>query len=356
MILWELLAETFREWKDDRATLQGAALAFYALFAIAPLLVVATAVLGALFGNDFAEQRLGGELQSLLTPEITATVLALVRDSAAPGKGFAAGSLGVIASLYAAARGFIHLQATLNQVWGVRAIRKPGLLHLVRRKLLAFASVALCGVLVLASIVATVALHVVAQQATALVDPGVFVLRSSEEISAFLLVSVLLMVVYKTLPDVRIQWRDVVLGAAVSAMLFVFGKHAVTTYLRTVGSRSPFGAASAITAVLLYTQYMAQVLLFGAEFTFVVARWRGRPIRPGPGAARVVRMTVLDDHHHAHKYGFHIGGSHGLSQPIVTGSAMDASIDPSAVSTHAANPIALSEPLADPPTDPGGAP
>jgi membrane protein len=102
-------------------------------------------------------------------------------------------------------------------------------------------------------------------------------------------------VVYKTLPDARIRWRDVLVGAFVSAGLFLVGKHAVALYLRHAGVASGFGAASAVVVVLLYVQYIAQVLLFGAEFTYVFARWRGQPIRPGPGAARVVRHTVRDE-------------------------------------------------------------
>lgn len=293
MVLWTLLSETFREWRNDRATLQGAALAFYALFSAAPLLVVATAVVGWLLGPEAAAEKLDRELRTLLSPEIAAAVRVLV-DGADHhrGPGWAAGSLGLLASLYGGARGFLHLQATLNQVWGVRAIRGPGMVEVVRRKLLAFASVALCGLLLLASLVATIVFHALASRASEALQPGWLLARIGEEGSTLGIVTVLLCVVYKTLPDVRIQWRDVVVGAGVSAALFVGGKHGIAYYLRTVGAGSTFGAASALAAMLLYTQYVAQVLLFGAEFTFVFARWRGQPILPGVGAARVVRTTV----------------------------------------------------------------
>jgi membrane protein len=183
----------------------------------------------------------------------------------------------------------------MNSVWEVRAIRGPGLLELVRRKLLTFASAGLCGLLLLASVTATIVLHALAERATAHLTVHWVWLRVGEELSTFGFASLLLVIVYKTLPDASIRWRDVWVGAAVSAGLFVLGKHAIAYYLRHVGVSSTFGAAGAVAAVLIYVQAMAQVLLFGAEFTFVFARAQGRPILPKPGAARVVRTTVYDD-------------------------------------------------------------
>lgn len=293
MVAWQLLRETYREWRDDRATLQGAALSFYALFAVAPLLVVATTVTGLVLGGDRAEALIADEVGKLLTPEITATVLTMVADSGQGKSGVVAGAAGLLASGWATTRGFFHLQATLNHLWGVRAVRDAGAVAIVRRKLLAFASVALCGLLLLASLVGTTALHVVASRAP--IDADQIVLRVAEELWTFLLASLLLAIVFRTLPDVRIAWSDVVLGAAVSAGLYVLGQHAVAFYLHHVGARSASGAASSLAALLLYVYYMAQVLLFGAKFTFVFARWRGHPIRPGLGAARVVRTTIREE-------------------------------------------------------------
>jgi membrane protein len=253
---------------------------------------VATAVLGRIFGQEAAEQRLADELLSLTNPEVAAAVQALVADAARARTGFAAGAAGVVMSLYGGSRGFFHLQATLNQIWGVRAVRGPGVLEIVRHKLLAFASVALCGSLLLASTGVSIAFHVVARHAAQRLSMGFWMLRVGEELSTYAFVVLLLMVVYKTLPDVRIRWRDVLVGAAVSAVLFVLGKHLVSLYLRHVTVASSFGAASALAALMIYFQYMSQVLLFGAEFTFVFARMQGRPIEPGANAARVMRITV----------------------------------------------------------------
>lgn len=291
----DLLWQTFREWREDRASAQGAALAFYALFSLAPLGLVLTAVLGSVVGEDAVEERLARELAPLVTPEIAATVRALVAGATDGESGLAASGIGLAVSVYAGMRGFFHLQATLNYVWGVRAIRGPGLFELVRRKLLAFASVTLCGALLVASIGATLVLHPIAERATADLDSPYWLARRSEDLFSFVLVTFLLSVVFKSLPDVRIRWRDVLTGALVSAVLFVAGKHGIAWYLRNGSTASSFGAAGTIVAVLLFVQYSAQAVLFGAKFAYVFARHRGQPLVPGPGAARVVRTVLRDE-------------------------------------------------------------
>lgn len=294
MILWELLRQTFREWRDDRAAHHGAALAFYALFALAPLTLVLSAVTARLFGEQAVEERLAVELAPLLTPEVARTAEAVVASAASSRSGVVASTVGVLFSLYGGLRGFLELQATLNAVWGVRAVRGPGILEIVRRKALAFASVVLCGSLLVASIVATMVLHPVASSAASGIAWPYWMARRGEDVSSVLLVALLLTVVFKTLPDVRIRWRAVLVGASVSAVLFVLGKHGIAYYLRHATTTSAFGAAGTLVAVLTYVNYSAQAVLFGAKFTYVWARHRGEPLEPAEGAARVIRTVVRD--------------------------------------------------------------
>jgi membrane protein len=291
----EIVQETWREWREDRAQLQAAALAFYALFSFAPVILLTTAVLSVFFGKEAAESRLAVELQWLFTPQVAAVIESLVQNASAARTGWAAGGLGLLVSLWGSTRGFLHLQATLNLVFGVKAIRGPGLLEIVRRRALAFASVGLCGSLMLVSLSATLILHSWADRAVAHTRWALFRAHALEEVGTFFIVSLLLTVVYKTLPDVRIRWRDVLVGAGVSALMFVLSKHAIALWLRHVGTHSTFGAASAIVALLLYVDYVAQVLLLGAEFTFVLAKANGRAIEPTAGAARVVRTVIRDE-------------------------------------------------------------
>ncbi len=291
----QIVRETWREWREDRAQLQAAALSFYALFSFAPIILVTTAVMSRLFGREAAEARLATELEWLFTPQVAEVVQALVQNASAARAGWTAGGLGLLMSLWGSVRGFLHLQATLNHVFGVKAIRGPGLLQLVRRRAFAFGSVGLCGGLMMASLAATLILHSWADRVAVGGAWRVFRAQTLEEVGSFTIAASLLTVIYKTLPDVRLRWRDVLIGSVVSAVLFVVGKHGVALWLRHVGTRSTFGAASALVALLLYVDYVAKVLLLGAEFTYVLAKANGRPIEPGWGAARVIRTVVREE-------------------------------------------------------------
>jgi membrane protein len=263
------------------------------LFAFAPLLILATAVAGSVFGPEAAQRRLADQLEGLLTPEIGQALQVLVND-AYTKSGVAAGSIGALASVYAGGRGFFHLQATLNHMWGVRVVRQSGVGPTVQRHVVAFASVVLCGLLLLASVVGTMVLATIAENAPFRLPRHWALLRLTQEVTTFLLTWILLMVVYKTLPDARVRWRDMALGAAVTALLFLVGKQGIALYLREIGAASTFGAAGTLVAVLLFSYYSAQVLLFGAELTYQVARFRGVPVQPRAGAVRVVRTTLTD--------------------------------------------------------------
>ena len=290
MLLLRLLWETLLEWQQDNATRQGAALAFYALFACAPLLLVATAVASAFVGEQTAGEQLGVQLRVLATDELAQTIQALMQNSATHrSSGLAAGTLGVVTTLVAGANGMFQLQSTLNLIWGVRANKRGSVIEVVRSHLLAFASVITCGLLLLASVLGTMALRTLAQRAAETLPAHWALLRASQELGGFLLAMLLISIVFKTLSDARPSWRDVLVGAAVSSALFLLGKHGIAWYLREVSASSVFGAAGAVIAVLIYAYYTAQVLLFGAEFSFVLARHLGEPIGPGPNAIRVER-------------------------------------------------------------------
>ena len=282
-----LLYETLDEWQQDNASRQGAALAFYGLFACAPLVLFATIVLGALFGEQTARDELEAQLAVLTTHEVADTVLRLVELSARAPTDWTASAVGALTLLFGAFRGLLHLQATLNLIWGVRADRRGTFAHVVRRHLLALGSTLLTGVLLVSSIAVTMVLRSVANHAAGGLPRHWVLLRLSEDLGTGLLSMMLIAIVFKTLSDARLQWRDVLVGAAVSAGLLVLGKHGMAWYLRLIVQASAFGAAGAVVGVLIYAYYMAQVVLFGAEFTYVLARSLGDPIEPGPNAVRV---------------------------------------------------------------------
>ena len=295
MIIATLLWETLVEWQRDNATRQGAALAFYALFACAPLLLVATAVAGAVLGPQAAEEQLAMHLEALTTREVAETLAQLVENAdpqSTSSSGVLAGVIGVITMLVGTANGMVHLQGALNTIWGVQPDQQGTVWDVAMRHLLALGSVLLCGLLLLSSIAGTMVLRSLALRATDDLSVNWVLLRASQEVGGFVIAMLLISVVFKTLADALPTWRDVLIGAAVSSALFLVGKHAIAWYLRDVVTTSIFGAAGAVIAVLIYAYYIAQVVLFGAEFTFVHARHVGQPIPPAANAVRVRRLPM----------------------------------------------------------------
>lgn len=289
-VLWETLVE----WQRDNATRQGAALAFYALFACAPLLLLATAVAGAVLGPQAAEEQLAMHLDALTTEEVAATLTQLV-DNASPepttSSGVVAGLISVVTMLVGSVNGMVHLQGSLNLIWGVQPKQKDTILAVARQNVLALASALLCGLLLLSSIAGTMVLRSFALAASGELGLTWYLLPLAQDVGSFVIAMLLISVVFKTLSHAVPTWRDVLLGAAVSSALLVVGKHAIAWYLRDVVTGSIFGAAGAVIAVLIYAYYIAQVVLFGAELTYVHARMQGSPIQPSRRAVRVHRVS-----------------------------------------------------------------
>ncbi len=264
-----LARRTWRRWRDEHATRQGAGLAFYALFSIAPAVMVSTWALDP-----------AADPWALLLPaplvDTTHAIVETTREAASTRWVV----LAAFALVYAPVRGLMQLQATLNELWGIRAVRGPGPAEVVRRKLVALGSVA--GTLLLLFGSAMVS-GVVARL-------GVL----GERANAWILMTLLVGAVFRTLPDARVAWRDVLVGAATTSGMLLAGRELLAFYLETTTRTMAFGAAGPVVAILLFTYYSAQALLFGASFTWVLADEGGRPIAPGPDAVRLVKTRVTE--------------------------------------------------------------
>ena len=193
----------------------------------------------------------------------------------------------LVALIYAPARGFFVLQATLNDMFGVRAVRGPGPVAMVRRKGMAFASAALTFVALFVILYLDTWLRGAAAAAMGLDGPSWF-----DAVNEMLVLTVLLALVYRLLPDVHIGWRELWVGAAATALLLLLGKVGIAQYLAATSRTVLYGAASSVIAILLFVYYAANALLFGAAFTSVFAEERGAPITPAAGAVRIVKQRV----------------------------------------------------------------
>jgi membrane protein len=280
------IQEAWRAWRDEGGTRQGAALAFYALFAAPPLVFLLLRAVGAIYG-EAGVIKLAEEVAVLVGDDIAAALAELSHDQ---GDGLTLGSIGAL--VYAILRGGLHLQGTINQMWGVAPTRGPGFRNMLHRRLMALSSVGVTAGALVASFVVLVGVGLAADQSG--VQQHLWTLWFVNELGAFTVAFVAVALLYRILPDARIAWRDIAIGALTTAALLTAGRSLVAMWV----THRPGGAshaASASIAVLVYAYYGANNLVLGAKVTAVIAERNGRPILPGPYAAKVVRTRVEPD-------------------------------------------------------------
>jgi membrane protein len=268
-----LIAETVRGFIDDEAMTRGAAIACYTMFSIAPLLVVAVGIAGLAFGEATVRGAVDDQLRALIGQEGAAAVEAIVNGAASGHPAGAIPALVSLAVLVITASGvFAELQSALNAIWKTPP---PAVTvsYLVRARLLSIGLVAATGFLLLVSLLAAALLAAFSQWASNQAPVVAPVLRAVDFAVSFLLTAVLFAAIYKMLPDRRLMWRDVIVGALGTALLFSIGKALIGWYIGGSGVAARYGAAGALIVVLLWVYYSAQVFLLGAEFT---RAWTGR--------------------------------------------------------------------------------
>lgn len=275
-----LLHRTYTEWTEDHATQYGAAIAYYTLFSLAPLLILAIALAGSFFGAQAAEGRMVNELQYFIGRDAAEAVQALVRQARGSDAGLSVSIAGIGALLLGAAQVFNSLQTALNAMWRIAddsVSRESGIrkdfLQFLKKRALSFGMVLVVGLLLILSLLMSAGVSAFGTYLSALGTESaqVFVLRVSEVAVSIGSLTFLLAVIYKLLPDVRIAWRDVWFGAAVTSCLLTLGKLAIGWYLGSSSVGSVYGAAGSLIVILLWVYYNAQILLFGAEMTQVYA-------------------------------------------------------------------------------------
>jgi membrane protein len=280
-VMWELLKETFNEWSADKVPRLGAALAYYAVFSIAPMLMIAIGIAGLVFGERAAEGQIVNQLETTVGRPVAQAVQDILKSANQAGHGWAVTIVGIATLVLGASGMFIALQDALNTIWRVPPKPGLGLLQMVRHRFFSFLAVMSVGLLVLASLVVSTGLAAVAKFLTLADLPGsTYLWQVFEIVFSFCFVMLLFAMVYKILPDARIAWAEVWFGAAVTALLFTMGKFLLGLYLAWAGTESAFGAAGSLVVILLWVYYSSQILLFGAEFTRVRAERRRREDTP----------------------------------------------------------------------------
>lgn len=272
----DLIKKSVTAWVDDYAPSMGAAIAYYTLFSITPLLIIAIAVAGLVFGHEAAQGEIIGQIRDLIGQEGAIAVQGLLKNAYEPAHSMLAIVVSVITMIIGATTVFVEIQSDLDRIWRVAVpSQESGLWRLLRTRLFSFGLVLGVGFLLLISLIISAAIAAFGKWLRNLSAGWEIVLFALDLSISFAITTLLFALIYKFMPRARIPWRDVWIGAAVTAFLFAIGKFLIGLYLGKASVASGFGAAGSLVILLLWVYFGAQIFLFGAEFTWVYSNTYG---------------------------------------------------------------------------------
>ena len=270
-VLTALLRQAGAAWLADNAPRLGAALAFYTLFSLTPVLIVAVSVAGFVFGEKAAQGEIVRQFQGLMGTQGAMAIETIIQGTNRPALGVFATMLGLLAILVGASGAFNELQDALNTIWKVDSRTRSFWTFTFRQRFFSLGIVVATGFLLLTSLVITAALSAAERLVNNVLSMPVLLLQSMNFVFSFVVITILFALILKFIPDTAIQWRDVRIGAAVASLLFTLGKVVIGFYLGHSALTSAYGAAASLVIFLIWIYYSAQILLFGAELTRVYA-------------------------------------------------------------------------------------
>ncbi|MBD1920908.1 YihY/virulence factor BrkB family protein [Microcoleus sp. FACHB-831] len=290
-VIFGLLKETFKEWQEDKASRLAAALAYYTTFSLAPLLIIAIAIASLVFGQEAAQGTIDDQLRGLIGSEGATAIQDMIKNSQKPAEGTIATIISFVLLFFGASGVFAELQDSLNTIWEVAPKPDAGVKNILRSRFLSFTMVLVIGFLLLVSLVLSAGLAALGNYFGNLVPNLAILWQTLNFLISFGVITVLFAMIYRILPDAKIAWGDVWIGAAITSLLFSIGKWLIGLYLGNSSVGSTYGAAGSFVVLLLWVNYSAQILFFGAEFTQVYANKFGSQIVPDKNAVFVTKET-----------------------------------------------------------------
>lgn len=299
-----VLRKAYEGWKEDDVARLSAALSYYTIFSLVPLLVVTIAVVGLFFGRQAAEGQIVGQIENVVGRDTALFIQSTLQAANDKRAGLFAQLIGPITLVLGALGVFGHLKDSLNYIWGVEPPKGRGILGMVKDRFLSFAMVLGTGFLLLTSLVLSAGVQALGSYIESLAPGMPLLIQLLNFVVSFVLTTVLFAAIFRVLPDRHIRWDDVWLGAAVTSILFTIGKFAISMYLGTTGTASSFGAASSLVVLLVWVYYSSLILFSGAEITWayslfhhpedarvanaVTREEKGRPVEKAAPASRPV--------------------------------------------------------------------
>lgn len=284
----DIIKKTWKEWGEDKASRLAAALAYYTVFSIPPLMVVAIGIASVFVDRSVVEEQVVAQGGSLMGAQGADALETILQSAEEPGDGELLPTLiGLGLLVFGASGVFTQLQDAMNTIFGVRPDPKRGLMGLIKDRFFSFSMVLVIGFILLVSLVVSTVLTTFGNFLGGLVSDASILLWIINFIISYGVIALLFALIYKTVPDIQIAWRDVVIGAALTALLFKIGEYALGFYFERSDPTSAFGAAGSVILLLLWVYYSAQIIFLGAEFTEIYAREHGAGITPKPGAVAI---------------------------------------------------------------------
>ncbi len=294
----ELLKSTASAWSGHSAPRLGAALAYYTVFSIAPLFLIVLAIAGFWFGEEAARDQLFAQIAGMVGDKSAEAIQSVVAAANKPKAGTWATILAVLTLCIGATGVFVELQGALNTIWNVRHKPGQGVRYFIKMRILSFAMILVIGFLLLVSLVINAALAALGKMMSGMIPGQEILWQGINFLISFGVVALLFALIYKVLPDVKVAWHDVWIGAIITALLFNLGKFLLGLYLGRSSFTSAYGAAGSLVVLLVWVYYSGQIIFFGAEFTRLYAMKCGSRVQPAIGAEFVTVKEVRAESQH----------------------------------------------------------
>lgn len=291
-----ILIGSFNGFMNDRCLKLSAALSYYTLFSIAPLLLILIYLAGKIYGQEAFQGRVFEEIHGFIGGEAALQIQEIIQNAAIKGSSPWAIIVGAITLFVGATGVFVEIQDSINQIWRVKAKPQKGWLKMIINRLLSFSMIATLGFLLIVSLVINGVVTALSNKLMLYFkDITVLLVEGFNIALTFIIITVLLGIIFKFLPDVKIKWRHVRAGAIFTALLFMLGRYAIGLYIEKIGPGSTYGAAGSLIVILVWVYYAAAILYFGAEFTQVYAEKRGGRIEPAEYAVHIIQTEEEKD-------------------------------------------------------------
>lgn len=288
----DIFKQSASEWSAHQAQTLGAALAFYTIFSIAPLFLIAVAMAGLLYGEEAARHQLFGQLYEMIGRQGAQAIEAVIAAANRPKAGAWATITAAITLIVGAMSVFVQLQISLNTIWNVRPKPGRGIRYFIKVRIISFAMIVGIGFLLLVSLVINTALAALGKLVSGYFPEQQTIWHGLDFLISLGVITVLFAMLFKVMPDVRVAWRDVWTGSILTAVFFNIGKFLLGFYLGRSSFASAYGAAGSLVIILMWVYYSSQIVFFGAEFTRIYAATCGSHVRPAPGTQFVAIQEV----------------------------------------------------------------